>query len=246
MSKSIILEKDEKLAEMIGIILGDGNLSKNGNTITITLNIVKEPKYVKYVRDLSKEIFKKKPKIQNLTNNEAIHLRINSREIIRVLTSFGLKKGNKVKNQVGVPKWIKSNRNFIKACLRGLIDTDGSIFPILRENAVKMNFKNNSKPLVADFKDMCEILEIRVSKIIEGITDTRGKKFKFYKVHIGAKDQVAKFIFLVKPMKWEYRWKQINSIFKQKGLSIEDAFKYKLESELRYYPHKLINRLRIN
>ncbi|TFG25849.1 MAG: hypothetical protein EU532_11225 [Promethearchaeota archaeon] len=247
MYPSINLEKDKKLAEIFGIILGDGNLSKNGNTITIKLNIIKEPRYVNYVMALSREIFKKNPNIQNLPNNQAIQLRINSKELVRKLVLLGLQKGDKVKNQVGVPEWIKINRDFCKGCLKGLLDTDGSIFPVISEKTIKMNFKNNSKPLVNDFKYMCEILDIRVSKIIEGITDSfRDKKFKFYKVHIGAKDQVAKFLYLVKPMKWEYRWRNINIIFKQKGLSIEDAFKYKLEKELRYFPQKLIENLRIN
>lgn len=242
---TIDLKKSERLAEIISIILGDGNLSKNGNTLTITLNLIKEPEYVEYVNNFSKSIFLKKPRFQNLPNNEAVQLRIHSRALIRKLISLGLKKGDKVKNQVGVPYWIKNNIKFAKACLKGLIDTDGSIFPVRRENSIKLNFKNNSRPLVADFKKMCEILDIRVSKIIRGITNSfRGKKFEYFKIHIGAKDQVAKFLYLVKPMKWKFKYQKIDFFLKENGSSIEKAFKYKLEDDLRYYPKLLINELK--
>jgi intein/homing endonuclease len=41
---------------------------------------------------------------------------------------LGLKKGDKVKQQVDIPDWIKQNRLYSIACLRGLVDTDGCIF----------------------------------------------------------------------------------------------------------------------
>ena len=110
-----------------------------------------------------------------------------------------------------------------------------------------MNFKNNSKPLVADFKKMCEILDIRVSKIISGITNSfRGKKFEYFKIHIGAKDQVAKFLHLIKPMKWKFKYRKLEEVLKENGSTVENAFKYKLEDNLRYYPNKLINELKKN
>jgi len=67
---------------------------------------------------------------------------------------LGLKTGNKVKQQVDVPGWIKNNKKFQIACVRGLMDTDGSIF--IHKYKVKgkayqykkMAFTSRSKPLV--------------------------------------------------------------------------------------------------
>ena len=36
--------------------------------------------------------------------------------------------GNKVKQQVDVPDWIKGESEYKIACLRGLMDTDGGVF----------------------------------------------------------------------------------------------------------------------
>jgi len=62
--------------------------------------------------------------------------------------------GNKVRNQVDIPSWIHRNIIYQKACLRGLIDTDGSFY--LHEyklngqkyRYLKLCFTNRSKPLL--------------------------------------------------------------------------------------------------
>jgi len=41
---------------------------------------------------------------------------------------IGLVLGNKVKQQIDIPEWIKSNNNFSLACVRGIIDTDGCFY----------------------------------------------------------------------------------------------------------------------
>ena len=92
------------------------------------------------------------------------------------------KTGDKVKNQVYVPLWIKKEKVWIKynqlewiskikpfviACLRGLTDTDGSIYVDRFNKIIGIGFKNASLRLVKDFKSMCESLYIRTGKITE-------------------------------------------------------------------------------
>jgi len=242
--KPCILPENENLAELIGVLLGDGSISKDYHTITITLNQIEEPNYVIYIKKLIKSTLKQEPSVVDLPNNKAIQLRIYDTGIIDELLSKGLKSGNKVKNQVGIPQWIKKNHRFIISCLRGLVDTDGSIF--IRKsnfNAIGINFKNNSKLLVEDFREICEKLQIRISKVYNGWTDSRGKKFRHYKVSINAKEQVAKFIYIINPMKWSFRLKKFNKFMKSQGLSIKDLFKYKRERNQEYYCQKVIERL---
>ena len=74
---------------------------------------------------------------------------------------------------------------------------------------------------------MCESLNIRTSKVMQGWTHSRGKQFKYFKVHIGARDQVERFVNIIKPIKWESNLIRFKGIFMEKGLTIEDAFKYK-------------------
>ncbi|MBI4035707.1 LAGLIDADG family homing endonuclease [Candidatus Daviesbacteria bacterium] len=74
--------------------------------------------------------------------------------MVKYLTSKGLSLGNKVCLQVGVPNWILSKEDYIKACIRGLIDTDGSF--VLHRYTIKgkiytypkISFSNRSEPLL--------------------------------------------------------------------------------------------------
>jgi len=42
-------------------------------------------------------------------------------------------------------------------------------------------------------------------------------------------------------MKWKFKYQKIEDFLKENGSTVENAFKYKLEDDLRYYPKKLIN-----
>ena len=53
---------------------------------------------------------------------------VNSSNLIAYLLKRGLLKGNKVKNQVDIPGWVLKRIDYRKACVRGLIDTDGSFY----------------------------------------------------------------------------------------------------------------------
>lgn len=118
-------KKSKKLAEFVGIMLGDGYIGKE--QIEITLNSIVEVKYSQFVSNLCGELFGSYPKITKKKDCNAFSIGCYGVNLIKYLTKLGLKTGNKVKQQVGVPLWIMSNREFSKMCCRGLIDTDGCI-----------------------------------------------------------------------------------------------------------------------
>lgn len=128
-----------------------------------------------------------------------------------------MKTGNKVKNQVSVPTWIKSNEEFCPFCLKGLIDTDGSIHLTSDKKRMVINFKNNSKPLVESFRDMCTKLKIRTNELYEGSTLTRGKIFKHFKLEISKINQVNRFISIINPEKWKNRKKYLLDTLNKNG-----------------------------
>lgn len=49
-SEEIILKENDKNAEFVGIMLGDGTVYNNGNVVSVSLNGVDEEDYVKYVK----------------------------------------------------------------------------------------------------------------------------------------------------------------------------------------------------
>ncbi len=228
-----MLEKSESLAEMLGIILGDGRLRWDPTgrhyQLDVILNWVEEKDYVLYVNDLMMRLFQYKPKLSRQINEDGsigkgIYLTIYSKKLVYELISLGLIPGNKVENQIKVPKWIKECKSYMIACLKGLFDTDGSIFPVIKEGAIKMNFKNGSLSLVEDFKEMTELFEIKTSKIssYSEITEKTNEFSITFILQIQARNQVKKFLDIINPMKWEYRKEYLLKI-------ITNPFDYTME-----------------
>lgn len=132
--KNSILEPKEihkphrsaKLAEFIGIMMGDGGISNY--QVIITLHHIDDLAYSKFVANLMKKLFKVTPSIYHSPENSVNDIVISRKELVRYLHKLGLPIGNKVRQRFDIPEWIKRNQKFAIACLRGLVDTDGSIF----------------------------------------------------------------------------------------------------------------------
>lgn len=150
--RSLVPKKTRYLSEVIGAILGDGGLTSN--QLHITLNSDKDADYCVYLRNLLKRIFVLEVGVFKRKNAKAVVLTVSGVNFVNNLMALGLKIGNKVKQQVEVPEWITNNTDYSKACLRGLMDTDGGVF--LDKYVVngkeysylKMCFTNKSKPLI--------------------------------------------------------------------------------------------------
>lgn len=152
-TKSIIHPQESvDLAEFMGIMLGDGGLTHFQCSIYLNSEIDKEFAY--YVRDLASKLFGITPKIYVHKKHKVCRVSVSSVNLVKYLTSKGLCIGNKVRTQVGVPSWVLLNPEYIKACIRGLIDTDGSL--IIHRYRIKgkeysypkISFSNRSEPLL--------------------------------------------------------------------------------------------------
>jgi intein/homing endonuclease len=126
----------EDLAEFYGILLGDGHIDKY--QWSISLNAKKDKNYSEYVISLIKKLFKFNPSCRIRSEYNVIIIIGNGIKSVQYLIESGLKVGNKIKNQVDVPEWIKSNISYRNSCLRGLVDTDGGIF----KNTYTVNHKD--------------------------------------------------------------------------------------------------------
>lgn len=49
-------------------------------------------------------------------------------ELVKFCKDIGLVIGHKIEQKIDVPDWIKKNEKYFRACLRGLVDTDGCVF----------------------------------------------------------------------------------------------------------------------
>lgn len=118
--------ESEKLAEFVGIMMGDGGITER--QVTITLNSVTDRNYIAYVVKLMEELFKVEPKIGKRNNELAIVLKISRTRLVTFCKSIGLLVGNKIKQNLDIPNWVKENPEYTIPCVRGLIDTDGCVF----------------------------------------------------------------------------------------------------------------------
>jgi len=142
----------KELAEFTGILLGDGGITHS--QITVTLCLKDEKEYSKFVIALAKKLFNVPIGIYCQKNKSAINIIISRSGLVSYCKEkIGLKQGNKIEQQVDIPIWIKRNKQYSIACLRGLMDTDGCFF-IHRYKVngkyykyKKLSFTNYSEPL---------------------------------------------------------------------------------------------------
>lgn len=139
-----IPEKSRILAEFLGILFGDGHFlrSKKAYHIGITLNLTEDGFYSNYVSRMIKILFGLEPKIARRPDYGTLVLSIDSKVITRFLSGLGFRAGSK-KGNLKVPDWIKSNKKYIRSFLRGVIDTDGSLFFTKRGT-----YKKNKYPVI--------------------------------------------------------------------------------------------------
>lgn len=144
--------KSRDLAEFVGIILGDGGIAQY--QITITFHSEEEKEYSKFVTNLIKRLFDVPIGVYYDKDSLSFDLVISRSELVSFcVKKLGLKQGNKIKEQVDIPDWIKNNKLYSIACLRGLVDTDGCVFTHHYKvngnpySYKKLSFTSNSKPL---------------------------------------------------------------------------------------------------
>jgi intein/homing endonuclease len=171
--KSIKIPKySENLAEFIGIMLGDGNLHflKNQSyMVRIAGHSIFDREYLtKHVYSLCIELFGVTPKFYQAKDKNEMVLLIHSKKIVGYLLKIGLKSGDKIRNKSDIPSWIMKHPSFLSACLRGLIDTDGSIYRMSKKdsNLLRIGFTNHNLTLLSQCQLAFTNLGFHPSKIV--------------------------------------------------------------------------------
>jgi len=142
------LAKNSNLAELIGIVLGDGNLYKHSRTESLRVICnSKDTDYIQHIADLIRKAFKKTPSVIRRKNENATVVCLYQCGISKRLQ---LPCGNKIKNNVGVPNWILLKKENMWRCLKGLFETDGCFLKDEDNYAQFMEFKNNCVRLRKD------------------------------------------------------------------------------------------------
>lgn len=155
--------KRPEFAEFVGVVLGDGHISSTG--VRITLEYPYEMRYANHVASIIKGAFNFSPIVYPYGRNNEVRVIINSISLVAFLKGLGIPKGDKVKNNIGIPPFIMENSRLLVPCIRGLIDTDGGFFAKdQKRNRFFMEFTSKTPKLKNDTKTGLEHLGFSVSK----------------------------------------------------------------------------------
>lgn len=127
LSKSIHAPANNtKLAELVGILMGDGSLS--AWQAKVTLNLKNDRIYSLYVAKLFTDLFLIKVGLYERVYNSTLEVVVSSNKLVSFLNSKGLPIGDKIKHGLDIPLWVYKRKSWQRACLRGLFDTDGCTY----------------------------------------------------------------------------------------------------------------------
>ena len=168
-------KENEELAEIIGVILGDGHVEEliiskkiRCYSITIAGNSDTDKDYIfNYIPSLFEKVFNEKGKSSFSKDSNTGYFKIHGKNLVGFIKEKGIKPGNKKKNNQGIPEWIKQNKSFLRKCIKGLIDTDGSIHYISKNNKnLRIDFTSYIPKLLNDARQSLIKLGFNPSKII--------------------------------------------------------------------------------
>lgn len=141
----IFPKHSKELAEVIGIVLGDGNIFQfdRCQRLTISCNSFYR-QYIKHIQNIINDVFRKEPSIIKRSKEKCTDICLYMQDIDKAL---GMPTGNKIKNSVKIPAWVFKNKNYLKKCLKGLFETDGH-YGISKKFYIEyMQFCNKSSSL---------------------------------------------------------------------------------------------------
>lgn len=204
----------EELAEFIGIMLGDGGITRG--QISITLGYTTDHKYVPYIRKLIKKLFATGISTYRPRERDVIRIKVSGVNLVRNLCSLGLVCGNKTKQQIDIPFWILNKESYMKACIRGLIDTDGCVHRKTRREkngdeyrSIGITFKTASVPLQRSLIGIFNELGFKVAVSGRDLYFCGKEQIERYVEEIGFSN--PKHLQRYQNFLFGYGWKKVNT-----------------------------------
>ncbi len=136
----------KELAFLIGMVLGDGNIYEHERTESLRITLgTDKPELWQYTAKIVKKIFKKEPYVYKSKTGEFMVISLYQKKIGQRL---GVPTGKKTSVRLRLPDWIKAEDEFLKACLRGLYEAEGSFNIHEPTYTYKLIFTNRNDSLL--------------------------------------------------------------------------------------------------
>ncbi len=200
-------EMNEKLAELYGVLIGDGCLSQYFSSYSkrnifctlVTGHTHDEPYYRQVLQPILIQEFGVKGCIRFRNDCNAVRFETAHKNVFNFFRAFGFPVG--LKKCLVIPSIILSNRNFSIACIRGIFDTDGSVYSRYSKqyknhkkhyNYFVIQFKMKSYTIINQIKEILKINNIKTTKV--GII-----KNNYFVVRITKQESIKLFMELFQP-----------------------------------------------
>ena len=181
------LEKDGDLAELIGVVLGDGHIEKFPRTECLTISAnAHNAGFIKRYADLVEKIFEKNPYVKKVKSVNCTKIRIYQKEIS---SRLAIPSGDRGKCKMRTPGWIWKNTKYLIRYLRGLYEAEGSFCVHKPTSTYKFLFSNRNESLLANvFKGMRKLgfhphvssHQVQISRKVEAYASKKLLEFRSY------------------------------------------------------------------
>ncbi len=186
-SEYLPFKKGGDLAELIGVVLGDGHIRAypRAEELSIFSNS-NNPGFVNRYSFLIEKIFSKKSTNTQHSSGNCIRIRIYQKHISNRL---GVPFSPRANLKILIPEWIISNKKYIVRYLRGLYEAEGSHSVHKVTYTYKVQFSNKNVSMLNNVFNL-------VSKL--GFHPHRSK----YMIQLSKKNEVFRFLKLIKFRKY--------------------------------------------
>ncbi|MBI1957509.1 MAG: hypothetical protein HYS44_03595 [Candidatus Niyogibacteria bacterium] len=138
--------KNGDLAELIGVILGDGHLSGFPRTEELTIfSNANNAGFIKRYSGLLEQIFGKRPYIAKTSWSNCVRIRVYQKEIQKRLQIPFSPRGKKT---IKIPRWILNKKSYMIRYLRGLYEAEGSFCVHKPTATYKFLFSNKNSSML--------------------------------------------------------------------------------------------------
>lgn len=183
----------EKIAEFLGALAGDGHMNKMTYEISISLDKDLDKEYSFFVQSLFQELFGIAARRYVQKSQNKVKCFIYCKKLVEYLSQeYSLPTGKK-KGSLHIPKKIMADKRYLKAYIRGVFDTDGSI---------NRHHKNTAMVGLIS-RDSGFIRELRSALQILGFKTSLSKK----NLNIYAQDHIDMFFEQIRPSNTKHLFK---------------------------------------
>jgi DNA-binding transcriptional regulator WhiA len=187
---------NEGVAELVGALIGDGYIYRKNRKYQIGFvgSPITDKEFFEHLKKLILNEWKKEAKIK--FRERGLRMVIDSKEIASFLIDeLKIAHGEGKCERVKIPEEIVRDWNLVKHTLRGIFDTDGSVFVAKKPGVEKypsIEMTTASLELAEQIKEILINQGFRVAKIWAYRSNLQRRKV--YKVPLNGKENIRKWI----------------------------------------------------